>query len=121
MQKRNMILVGSASLALVLSRFALADNNNPAAPVPNQTQPVHAGLNFTLPRMEEKLPGNATHGGNGPVMQQGKPATQEEPHTGLHWTNVDSHPGVGYRLDKNEDVRVHLGGHGANASFALHF
>lgn len=123
MRVRTMILTGTASLALASSHLALADNNMPPAPgTPlGQPQPAsHINLNFTLPR-EEKFPGTGAHGANEPALQQGKPAEQGGSATGLHWTTVNSHPGVGYHLDKNEDLRVHFGGHGAVASYALHF
>jgi hypothetical protein len=121
----HMMLIGSASLALAFSRFALADNSNPnapAKPAAGQAQPtLRTTLNFTLPRMEEKFSDVAAQGSNEPALQQGKPAAPDDSHTGLHWTTVDSRPGIGYKIDKNEDLRLHFGGHGARASFALHF
>jgi hypothetical protein len=125
MRMRHIMLIGSASLALASSRFALADNSNPVAPAKpaaGQAQPtLHTMLNFTVPRMEGKFPDLAAHGSSEPALQQGKPAAQDPSHAGLHWTTVDSHPGIGYQIDKNEDLRLHFGGHGANASFALRF
>ncbi len=124
----RIVSIGSATfvLALLPYRFALADNTNQTPPSPTQPSQGQAAshlnlYNFMLPRLEDKPFGNAAHGNGESGLQQNKPAEQNSPGTGLHWTTVDSHPGVGYQVDKNQDVRVHFGGHGAIASFALHF
>jgi hypothetical protein len=127
MRIRQIILAGQAVLLLLYlpHRAAWADNPNPAPPpaAPKQIQPaVHLNLyNLTLPRMDDKPIGNAAHSNGETILQQNKPVEQNSSATGLHWTTVNSHPGVGYQLDKNEDLRLHFGGHGATASYALHF
>jgi|SRR6185437_12496340 len=125
MRIRQLMLAGPAALALLAlpHRYAWADNGNPA-PNPTPSKPAQSVLhlnlyNFALPRMDDKPGGNGVR--NETFQQQNKPIEQNSSTTGLHWTTVNSHPGISYRLDKDEDVRLHFGGHGATASYALHF
>ena len=126
MSKKRSTWVRPAFTAVVLlvCHRAYADNGAPTVPgSSNEGQPAfHPNLyKFTLQRLEEKPFSGAPRENNGTAIQQNKPAGQVEPNPGLHWTTIDSHPSVGYQIDKNEELRLHFGGHGAKASFALRF
>ena len=130
MRIRHIVVVGSASLTLISvpCRFACADNTNQNPSSPAASSQGQSGLRFNayrfaLPRLDEKPSGGVAHRNNESSSLQNKSAQQNEngPSTGLHWTTVDSHPAVGYQIDKNEDVHLHFGRHGATANFALRF
>lgn len=113
-----------AALFLLPCHAALADNGTSNPPASNsQALPTfHPNLyKFSAQHLEDKPYSGATRDNGGPALQQNKPVEQEPTKSGLHWTNVDSHPGLGYQVDKNEELRLHFGGHGAKASFALRF
>lgn len=124
MKFRQSVWKGPALAALVLlpCHAALADNSAANVSVPsNQRQnPFHPNLyKFTAQHLEDKPFGAAVRENSG--VQQSKPTEQIAPKQGLHWTLIDSHPGMGYQIDKNEELRLHFGGRGAKASYALRF
>ncbi len=128
---RQIVVVGSASLTLIIlpCRFSVAEDTNPTSANSATSKPTQPAArlnlyNFALPPLDDKPSGGSggiARNGNESNSLQNKPAEQNNSGPGLHWTTVNSRPGVGYQLDKNEDVRLHFGGHGAIASFALHF
>jgi hypothetical protein len=121
----------SVSALMLPAPFALADNtqltpsNSQTPGGQNRNAPSSNFYSISLPRFDEKSAVGAPpfRGGIGIGIgaAQEKPGESNTVNSGLHWSNVDSHPGVGYQLDRNQDLRVHFGGHGAVASFAVHF
>lgn len=127
MQRKRIHSIGPALIAISVlpCQHALADG--PAnAPASSQASPAHLAMhpgifNLTLPKLEEKSTTPSPQAGAATNTLQGKSMESNSANGGLRWTTVDSHPGVAYQIDKNEDVRFRLGGHGAGASYALHF
>lgn len=129
MQKKRIHSIGPALIALSVlpCQHAWADGPGQNPSTPSQASPAHPAqhpgiFNLTLPRLEEKsVSPSPQSGGNALQSKPMESGSLNGSNSGLHWTTVDSHPGVGYQIDKNEDVRFRLGGHGAGASYALHF
>ncbi|MBV8633370.1 MAG: hypothetical protein JO002_02670 [Burkholderiaceae bacterium] len=103
----------------------MADNSSqgqgPASPGPGK-QAFHPELyKFTAQHLEERPFGANPREGTASGLQQAKPSSQFDAKSGVQWTTNDSHPGLNYQVDKNEELRVRLGGHGAKATFAIKF
>lgn len=109
------------------AQFALADNGAQAQPSPeantqNRTVTHLENFRFSLPPFDERQRAMSVQLRAGPSESSVKlDESKKETSGGLHWTSTDSHPGLGYRINNNEDVRVHLGRHGAVMNVAVHF
>ena len=82
----------------------------------------HAPFNYSLPRLEQDPGMNAAQLRPSlarPGMRLDEP--QKDAATGLHWSTADSRPGPAYRLDKDEDVRLHFGRRGASVNLGMSF
>ncbi|HEY8023205.1 MAG TPA: hypothetical protein VIF60_01475 [Burkholderiaceae bacterium] len=109
------------------AQFALADNGaqaqlSPEANGQSRTVTHLENFRFSLPPLDEgqRVKSAQLHSGPGVSSVRLDESKKETPN-GLHWTSTDSHPGLGYRINNNEDVRVHLGRHGAMMNVAVHF
>ena len=123
------VSLATLTFALALpARSALADNSVPVAGVPpNLNSQQHLSIraniySLQLPPLEDKAGFNVAPKTSGSNLQQEKSATSKtSDNLGLHWSTVDSHPGVAYRLNNSQDVQIHVNGRGAGGNLSVHF
>lgn len=81
-----------------------------------------APYDFKLPHLEHELVRNEALLG-APLAKPGMSFddVQKENAGGLHWSTMDSRPGLAYRLNKDQDLKLRVGRHGAIVGVAVSF
>jgi len=96
---------------------------NPATHgAPKRGKSRNTPYNFTLPRIEHEAASNPMRPGvpsgrSGMLLDE----SRNETAPGVHLSSVESRPALGYRLDKDEDLKLHVGRSGAGVGLAVSF
>jgi len=95
---------------------------SPARAAAKRGKGRRAPYDFKLPRLEHEPIKNEAQLG-APLVKPGMSLDdlQKETAGGLHWSTMDSRPGLAYRLNKDEDLKLRVGKHGAVVGVAVSF